>query len=247
MPIHFLCPDQADDGLTWEGKEGRLFVYELLCKHLIELHSARGNQDLSAVPLHSGWSQDGGSEAEESVEQRYRSVGGYLRRQSPLTQLTLLDQPARLADQAGVQVLSERELQDLQRWLLMQHSCLSARYDDEVLPESERLALPGCGELLMRMLHHTAACLAHPQWELRRIAQQVLPCLCEVLCLYDVDLVRTVWGCVRRDSSLLSFLGLFSLHHSLTLCARVVATTLITPAVMTSPPPLSLPHALLVL
>ena len=31
--------DVDDDMMTWEGKEGRMFVYELLCKHLIEFHT----------------------------------------------------------------------------------------------------------------------------------------------------------------------------------------------------------------
>ncbi|XP_076449814.1 uncharacterized protein LOC143286109 [Babylonia areolata] len=229
---HFLL-DQNGDGVTWEGMEGRMFVYELLCKYLIEVHSAHVDEEPSSVTLHSVCSQDGGSsETEESVDQMYKNISSYLTRQSPLTQLLLLDNAQRLADEAGIQVLSEGELQDLQRWLLAHSSCLSHRHDD-ALPGGDSLHLPTCGELLMCMFHHTAACLAHPQWELRRIAQQMLPCVCEVLCLYSVDLVMGVWGYMTQDASLLSFLGLRALHHSLSLCARVVATTQLTSRVST--------------
>lgn len=53
---------------------------------------------------------------------------------------------------------------------------------------------------------------------------QVLPCLCEVMCLYDAELIMLVWGYITEEASLLSFLGLCALHRSLALCARVVAT-----------------------
>ena len=46
-------------------------------------------------------------------------------------------------------------------------SCSKGRWD------KDEIVLPSSRELLLMMLNHTAVCLAHRQWELRRIAQQV--------------------------------------------------------------------------
>ena len=54
--------------MTWEVKEGRMFVYELLCKHLIEFHTASADRGPSAPPpsLLSACSQDGGRYVSDS-------------------------------------------------------------------------------------------------------------------------------------------------------------------------------------
>ncbi|KAK7115453.1 uncharacterized protein [Littorina saxatilis] len=220
---HHFVQDAEDDGMTWEGKEGRMLVYELLCKHLTEVHTAVSDSRPSTASWSDVCSQDGGSEARESVEEVYVGIARYLARQSPLTQLYLLDDASRLAQDAGFQVLEREQMQDFQRWLLLHHTCSSNRSCNDI-PDSDQLTVASGQELLMTVLHQTAVCLAHRQWELRRIAQQVLPCLCEVMCLYDVRLVMSVWGYMTEESNLQSFVGLSALHHSLALCARLVAT-----------------------
>ena len=50
----------GDDTVTWEGKEGRMFVYELLCKHLIETYTACEDHITNGAVLQSACSQDGG-------------------------------------------------------------------------------------------------------------------------------------------------------------------------------------------
>ena len=52
--------DVDDDMVTWEGKEGRMFVYELLCKHLIEFHTASADNQTSVSSQQNVCSQDGG-------------------------------------------------------------------------------------------------------------------------------------------------------------------------------------------
>lgn len=61
------------------------------------------------------------------------------------------------------------------------------------------------------------------------------------MCLYDVELIMSVWGYITGEASLLSFLGLCALHQSLALCARVVATADLTDKVRKHV--LSIPHS----
>ncbi|KAK7500281.1 hypothetical protein BaRGS_00008504 [Batillaria attramentaria] len=284
----------VSDGMrSWEAREGRMFVYELLCKHLIEQHlemaqassklpatrdeqhlemaqasaklpatrdeqhlemaqasaklpatrdeqhlemaqasaklpATRDEQHLemaqasAKLPALHDASSKTNSVARDLEKSVCTTVGQHLMGLSSLMQLHLLDHPHRLARAAGVQVWDDAQHQSLQWWLLAHYASLSDSSAEMFFKEEG--SLPTFRDLLLAMLHHTAVCLAHSQWELRRIAQQVLPHLCEVMCLYDVELIMTVWQYTTEEATLWSFLGLYALHQSLTHCARVVAT-----------------------
>lgn len=212
----------VNDGLdSWEAREGRMFVYELLCKHLIDNHLEL-MQTSSRLSVVSSPENSVTVVTDSCMREVYIAVEQHLRVLSSLKQLGVLDNPRLLANNLGIQVWSESQHQCLQRWLLAHYASLRDGCVEVWWEEEE--SLPTFRHLLLTMLQHTALCLANAQWELRRIAQQMLPHLFEVMCLYHVDLIMTVWHYVTEDANLWSFLGLYALRESLSHCARVVAT-----------------------
>ncbi|XP_053402647.1 uncharacterized protein LOC123549646 [Mercenaria mercenaria] len=81
----------------------------------------------------------------------------------------------------------------------------------------EKEYLQEMSRILKVILYQTAESLGHSQWELRRIANQVLPCLAEVIRWYDINLLVTVWNSylnVAVPTCLMTFTSVLLLKES---------------------------------
>ncbi|WAR11648.1 hypothetical protein MAR_025828 [Mya arenaria] len=81
----------------------------------------------------------------------------------------------------------------------------------------EKEYLQDMSRILKVILYQTAECLGHAQWELRRIANQVLPCLGEVIRWYDINLLVSVWNSylnVAMPTCLMTFTSVLLLKES---------------------------------
>ena len=80
-------------------------------------------------------------------------------------------------------------------------------------------------QLQMRtVLCHTVVCLGDTRWEVRRMAEQVLSALTEVLCWFDIARLDELWTEMLHSSSVqLVFVSLTALRHALRKCQTLRA------------------------
>ncbi|XP_052231830.1 uncharacterized protein LOC127845146 isoform X2 [Dreissena polymorpha] len=80
--------------------------------------------------------------------------------------------------------------------------------------------------ILRGVLYQTAESLGHSQWELRRIANQVLPCLAEVIRWYDINLLVSLWNSylnVAMPTCLMTFTSVLILKESVIHAVKLMA------------------------
>ncbi|XP_025115548.1 uncharacterized protein LOC112576903 isoform X2 [Pomacea canaliculata] len=212
----------------WEATEGRMFVYELIFQQLIEDYIATQHNNVHqkslADDIECAESFKHTNGVNLSCTSKYEAVEECLCSLSWLAQLYLLDNTHLLARTLNLEEMTDKELYELQWWLLT-HQTEKTEISDGCEAWYGDKILPSCPELFLTLLHQTAACLAHKQWELRRIAQQILPRLCEVIWLYSTDLMLAVWHYTTNKTCLKSFLGLVMMQHSLAHCAAIISLT----------------------
>lgn len=250
---------------TWEGREGRLFAYELIFRYLIKNHWL-----YTFGPAGSGLHTEGGTSKEKEQESRlsHSSVdsreltqanrgihhvesekslavrfltqtdmrdlsdgfgGKKLERLNTTTQeldgpdrqpvrslglgqshqgmgpshydnvCSLLTQ-AQLMDSVNTDTDTDKCAQKQQQQLKKLKQLLENNNNNKnsTVPCKcgwiEKEYLQDMSRILKVILYQTAESLGHSQWELRRISNQVLPCLAEVIRWYDINLLVTVWN-----------------------------------------------------
>eukprot|EP01043_Picozoa_sp_COSAG02_P020762 COSAG02_NODE_1031_length_15073_cov_13.084279_8_plen_862_part_01 len=94
------------------------------------------------------------------------------------------------------------------------------RDDSDVQQQSEvSTPVPQCKLQLRAILCHTVVCFGDTRWEVRRMAAQVLPALTEVLCWFDVEMIKELWTeMLHSASTLLVLVSLTALRHALRKC-----------------------------
>lgn len=76
-----------------------------------------------------------------------------------------------------------------------------------------------CQLELRAILCHTVVCFGDTRWEVRRMAAQVLPALTEVVCWFDVEMIKELWTeMLHSSSTLLVLVSLTALRHALRKC-----------------------------
>ncbi|XP_060566590.1 uncharacterized protein LOC132725472 isoform X3 [Ruditapes philippinarum] len=144
---------------------------------------------------------------------------------SLLTQAQLVDNVSRDGtDPDKIDVKQEQQLKKLTQ--LMENnnnnknstiSCKCGWMEKEYLQDMSRI--------LKVILYQTAESLGHSQWELRRIANQVLPCLAEVIRWYDINLLVTVWNSylnVAVPTCLMTFTSVLLLKESVIHAVKLI-------------------------
>ncbi|KAK3086814.1 hypothetical protein FSP39_023891 [Pinctada imbricata] len=97
------------------------------------------------------------------------------------------------------------ELEGIESWNLL---CVNEEW-------MQKVSLRDFGSLLTTVLYETLECLADPRWELNRMAQQVLPCLAEVIRWYDISLLEEFWRKhLSKKACLLTFGAVLILKES---------------------------------
>lgn len=85
-------------------------------------------------------------------------------------------------------------------------------------------SVPQCQLQLRAILCHTVVCFGDTRWEVRRMAAQVLPALTEVLCWFDVEMIKELWTeMLYSASTLLVLVSLTALRHALRKCQTLRA------------------------
>ncbi|XP_060080298.1 uncharacterized protein LOC132559696 [Ylistrum balloti] len=75
---------------------------------------------------------------------------------------------------------------------------------------------------LVRVLHQTLECLSDSRWELGRMAQQVLPCLAEVIRWFDMSILEDLWKThLPQNTSLFTYAAALLLKESVIHCVRL--------------------------
>ncbi|XP_021365887.1 uncharacterized protein LOC110458492 isoform X2 [Mizuhopecten yessoensis] len=75
---------------------------------------------------------------------------------------------------------------------------------------------------LVNILHQTLECLSDSRWELRRMAQQVLPCLAEVIRWFDMSILEDLWKThLQQKTSLFTYAAALLLKESVIHCVRL--------------------------
>ncbi|XP_069112054.1 uncharacterized protein [Argopecten irradians] len=77
---------------------------------------------------------------------------------------------------------------------------------------------------LVCVLHQTLECLSDSRWELGRMAQQVLPCLAEVIRWFDMSILEDLWRTqLKQNTSLFTYAAALLLKESVVHCVRLEA------------------------
>ncbi|KAL3860307.1 hypothetical protein ACJMK2_010446 [Sinanodonta woodiana] len=291
-PLRPSICDKIDCALmdTWEGREGRLFAYELIFKYLIKNHwlytfgpagsslhmdnFVSQNRDMNnSIKQEDGTEARIGAEIPVSINPRdiHRVESVNILSVRFLTQVELsslnqnpgsknkmermplidpsesgcipdpdinqFDTTFSLLTQAQIvdsckpenpdnDIESYRQLMQQQSVLRIMESCKLSHDDGEShssLTWLQKEELQPMSHILKVILYQTAESLADPQWEVRRIANQVLPCLAEVIRWYKMELMEIFWRkYLTASTSLMTFTAMLTLNESLIHAVKLV-------------------------
>ncbi|XP_071087709.1 uncharacterized protein [Haliotis cracherodii] len=221
--------------LSWEAKEGRMFAFEVICSFLIKNH------------IRKMFSRRKPSKVESDAQTPEPRVNHHSDRVSIPVEGGNMAPP-----QLQVKTATNQESPSFSVIATLRlHSKTEGQIGtSDVIPDKFPCALHGAGEipsspllekaqtkaqtkdcpsirkLFVTILYQTMECLADNQWELRRIAQQVLPCLAEVIRWFDCHLVQHIWDkhlhvdtCL--NTCLATYMCVFLLKESLYHCVRL--------------------------
>ncbi|XP_013392533.1 uncharacterized protein LOC106160455 [Lingula anatina] len=94
--------------------------------------------------------------------------------------------------------------------------------DDREPAWLSNLELKPLSTLLKNMLYQTVECLADTRWELRRMGQQVLPCVVEVIRWYDMAILEELWNeHLTPNTTLLCYGACIAFKYSLSHAAKL--------------------------
>ncbi|KAK6184614.1 hypothetical protein SNE40_007053 [Patella caerulea] len=213
----------------WEGKEGRLFVYELICEYLVKNHwlntfgplqpTKHGElRRLSTSALSESKMENCNDKIKDNNDTVWHEVISEFKDKSLLEKTRVYDEFTKQ---------HEKCVNDLP--LLFMKQCRLYTDGHESIKPLEFIWLKNiriayCTELLETMLHQTIECLTDGQWELARIAQQVLPVLSEVMRWYDIDINIKIIDklIVCKNDDRFMYLGIYLLKESLEHCVRLL-------------------------
>ncbi|XP_067652391.1 uncharacterized protein [Haliotis asinina] len=225
------APVQDSQTLSWEAKEGRMFAFEVICSFLIKNHIRqmflrRKPNKLESDPhfpetkVNHHSDRVSGTEEEGNMATPGLQVRTDSRQEFPsLSVIAAL----RLHSKTEGQIRTSDEISH-------NFPCardgageiLSSQYPEKTQAKSRTKDCPSSSRLFVTILYQTMECLADGRWELHRIAQQVLPCLAEVIRWFDCDLVQHIWDKhLRIDTSLATYMCVFLLKESLYHCIRL--------------------------